>query len=357
MAKTARGKSPARPNIPTHILDQLPENHLLLYAHLWEFETWLREMVYLELVARYGQDWALKIEGDPQRAHARDSRLRHMPTREKFSTSYILFSQLRRTISRRWVLFREYLPPKDIWDARLDEVEQIRNRVAHFRRGHPDDIRRVQQLLRDIDHGFWRFCTSYNYAHPIISRKTDPIVREFAALDPFPWTEVKPNTYARIGIAPRDLVMAVTVEFLRRPWVKAQHRSSVVGRYGYLYDVWMVARDSRSFDYGRFLENTKRLHNELCHICLDTFENSIRITIPCVAGASAILAVLKRLVDDARNALRPGRSANLRLGPELAASSRTIDNLALQWPEQVLGPSNPLTFLGPDMPCRFFGAA
>lgn len=232
MAKTARGKGPAHPNIPTQILDQLPENHLLLYAHLWELETRLREMVYLELVARYGREWALKIEGDPERAHVRDSRLRHMPTREKLSTSYILFSQLRRTISRRWVLFREYLPPKEIWDARLDEVEQIRNRVAHFRRGHPDDVRRVQQLLRDIDHGFWKFCTSYNDPHPIIHRKTDPIVREFGALDPFPWTEVEPNTYARIGIAPRDLVMAVTIQVLRRPWLKARHRSSVAERYG-----------------------------------------------------------------------------------------------------------------------------
>lgn len=119
----------------------------------------------------------------------------------------------------------------------------------------------------------------------------------------------------------------------------------------------MVARDNRSFDYGRFLENTKRLHHELCHICLDAFERSIRITIPCVAGAGVILPVLKRLVDDARNALQPSASANLRLSADLAVASQAIDNLALQWPEYVLGPANPLTFLGPDMSCRFFAVS
>jgi hypothetical protein len=30
--------------------------------------------------------------------------------------------------------------------------------------------------------------------------------------------------------------------------------------------------------------------------------------------------------------------------------------LADEWPEYVLGPSNPLTFLDPEMKCSFFGA-
>lgn len=113
MAKTARRKTPTHPQIPEQILERLPEGRLLLYAHLFELETWLREMVYVELVSRYGGEWATKIVGDSERAQAGDCRLHHMPTREKLSTSYILISQLRKTISRRWVLFREYLPTKD----------------------------------------------------------------------------------------------------------------------------------------------------------------------------------------------------------------------------------------------------
>jgi hypothetical protein len=90
---------------------------------------------------------------------------------------------------------------------------------------HQRRFRRVEQLLRDIDRGFWNFCTSYNNSWPITGRKVDPIVQEFLDLDPFPWTEVEPNTFARIGSAPPDLIMAVSVEYLRRPWLKARHPS------------------------------------------------------------------------------------------------------------------------------------
>lgn len=316
----------------------------------------MREMVYVELVARYGGAWADNIEGDPQRAQKRDSRLRHMPTRETLSTSYVLFSQLCRTVSRRWVLFREYLPPKDIWDARISEVEQIRNRVAHFRRGHPDDIKRVQQFLRDIDRGFWKFCTSYNDTWPIEDQNNDPVARELNGLDPFPWTEVQPNTHVRIGIAPSDLTMAANVGVLRRPWLKARKRSVIDGHYGYLYDVTLTARGSRSFNYDQLLKSTQHVHDKLCHVCLDSFAHSIRFTIPCVAGSVSILSVVRHLLSAARNALLP-TSTNFQLSSEFdgMAASNAIDKLAMQWPENVLGPGNPLAFLSPEMPCSFFG--
>ena len=284
-----------------------------------------------------------------------------MPTRERLSTSYILFSQLQRTISRRWTLFREYLPPKDIWRAKLSEIDQIRNRVAHFRRGHPDDINRVRQLLRDVDHGFWRFCTSYNDDRPITPVKNDPVAREFAALDPFPWSEVEPNQYARFGRAPPDLVMSVTVEVLRRPWLKARPPASVMGHYGYLYDIRLGARHNRAFDYGAFLESTKRLHSRLCHICLDSSQDAIRVTMPTVAGVGVVLPTLKTLVDTARNTLRPKPSFEgvsfTDIPVYTTATTRVVDGFAMQWPEYVLGPSNPLTFLTPDMPCKFFGVS
>jgi len=357
MVKKGRKRGRASPRIPTQILERLPENHLLLYAHLWEFETWLREMVYVELVARYGSGWKFKLEGNTVWPQERDRRLRHMPTREMLSTSYISFSQLCRTISKRWVLFRGYLPPKDIWSARVGEVEQIRNRVAHFRRGHRDDIKRVQQLLLDIDEGFWKFCTSYNDSRPIISGKVDPIVREFAALDPFPWTEVETGKFARVGGAPRDLVMAVTIEALRRPWLKARRTSSIDGRYGYLYNVVIVARQNRCFDYEQFLESTKHLHGMLCHICLDALRDSIRVTVPALLGSTEILPLLNCLVREARSALQPSSASRFtsKMIADVAAASHAVDKLAWRWPEHVLGPGNPLTFLGPGMPCHFFG--
>ena len=56
--------------------------------------------------------------------------------------------------------------------------------MAHFRLGHEDDLARALQLLRDLDRGFWTFCTSYNDAQPILPASNDPVVQHFLDLDP-----------------------------------------------------------------------------------------------------------------------------------------------------------------------------
>lgn len=357
MTKSTRRRKQPRLSALEEIAQNLPQDRLLLYGLLWEFEIWLREMVYVELMARYGADWSKHIEGDQKRAQAGDSRLAHMPTRERLKLSYILFSQLQKTVSKHWRLFREYLPPKDIWKAKLSEIDQIRNRVAHFRRGHPDDINRVRQMMKDVDQGFWRFCTSYNNTIPIADPRKDIVARTFAHLDPFPWTEVQPNAFARIGHAPDDLVMQVTVDVLRRPWLKARHPSSAMGHTGYFYDLTMGARRSRMFDYTTFLKQTQRFHSQLCHICLSINCDSIRVTVPCIAGRVVIVPMLERIVEIGHSALRPGRSGPsdfLDIDRHVAYATKAVDEFAMQWPEYVLGPSNPLTFLEPNMPARFF---
>ncbi|MBY3243169.1 hypothetical protein HFO16_17565 [Rhizobium laguerreae] len=342
--------------VPADFADSLPADRLLLYGLLWHIEIWMREMAYVELSARHGATWSTYIQGNEARAKASDSRLTHMPTREKSKLSYILFSNLQRTISKHWRLFHEYLPPKEIWKARLSEVDQIRNRVAHFRNGHEGDLRRVRQLISDVDTGFWHFCTSYNNPIPILDTSKDPVARRFAALDPFPWAEVEPNKFARIGHAPRDLSMAVTIGVLRRPWLRAQQPQSIMGRPGFLYDISLVARNNRIFDYPAFLRSTRRLHVNVCHICLEATRTAIRLTIPSIAGKAIILPLLEELVETAQHTLRPDfrRRDFANFDAEVSASRSAVDKIALEWPEYVLGPTNPLTFLDPSMPCKFF---
>ena len=89
-----------------------------------------------------------------------DLRLTHMPGPERFPISYVTFGEILKTIDANWHLFEPYLPPQDLWQAKLVEVSQIRNRVAHFRRGHEDDLDRVLRLMKDVDQGFFKFCTS-----------------------------------------------------------------------------------------------------------------------------------------------------------------------------------------------------
>ena len=330
--------------IDTDYVKELPQRVLQTYACLWQFETWLRRMVYIELRAFCGDDWVSMIS-NYDRSREGDKRLTHMPTPEGDPLSYTPFSEIKKIISAHWELFSTYFPPKNIWEAKLEEVSQVRNRVAHFRRGHSDDLQRVVQLLRDIDQGFWMFCTSFNDSRPILPPSKDCVTKKFLDLDPFPFTEVEENKWARVGSADPSVPLAVTIETLKRPW--ADPTDNIDGYKGYIYEINILARNQRTFDYRKFLESTKRIHDRLVHICLDSFANSVRITLPSVLGAKTVIEIIKEFIEISRCYIFPGRSLGL--------NDDSVQRLSEEWPEYVLGPENPLTFLAPDMPCTFFG--
>jgi hypothetical protein len=320
----------------------VPKRSLATYARLWQFETWLRRMVYVELHALLGDNWNANIPKSSNSLQS-DKRLIHMPTPELDALSYAPLSTLRKAIDDNWSLFAPYLPPQNIWQAKLEEVAQIRHRVAHFRVGHEDDLRRVIQFLRDLDQGFWRFCTSYNDAHSPLPPSDDPVIAHFLHLDPFPRTEFGRNKWARVGVAAPDLVIAVSIELLRRPWAKKAAPAD--GSAGYLYDVHFHARDRRRFDYDDFLKRTNAIHHHLVYFSLSGQDNHVRLTVPAVLGSQRIIQLVQRCLDVA--------------GYEVSRSNRRegqAQQIADEWPEYVLGPDDPLEFLTPEMRCSFFGA-
>ncbi|WP_142251795.1 hypothetical protein [Bradyrhizobium sp. UNPF46] len=320
----------------------VPKRSLSTYARLWQLETWLRRMVYVELRALRGDDWNADI---PKLGNSfqSDKRLIHMPTPEMDALSYAPLSTLKKAIDDSWSLFSPYLPPQNIWQAKLEEISQIRHRVAHFRVGHEDDLQRVIQFLRDLDKGFWHFCTSYNDEDTPLPPADDPVIAHFLDLDPFPWTEVSDKHWARIGIADPELVVAVSIEVSRRGWV--QRESPVDGKPGYFYDVRFHARDRRCFDYEGFLKNTRAIHRHCAHVCLSGLDNHIRLTIPAVLGSQQVIPVVQRCLDVARNGVTRSHCQRGK-----------AQRIANEWPEYVLGPEDPLGFLNPGMPCSFFGA-
>ena len=324
-------------------VSELPERVLDTYARLWQFETWLRRLVYIELRALAGDNWTSKIHGTEGPKEA-DKRLTHMPTPEEDPLSYAQFKELCRVILDEWRLFEPFLPPRSIWEAKLEEIIQVRHRVAHFRTGHRDDLERVVQLLRDIDHGFWHFCTSYNDAQPVLPPSEDQVVGHFLHLDPFPWGHTSDGAWVRCGIADPEAHLGVTIEVLCRPW--ASWSTPVAGKEGLVYDVMVSARRNQAFDYRRFLQSTSSLHRHMIHICLDSLALAVRVTIPALLGTDEVIRIVERIVTTSRYCLAP---SSLR-----DPSDDSVQKLANLWPEHVLGPENPLTFLAPDMPCSFF---
>lgn len=319
------------PDVPMHVINT--------YSRLWQLETWLRTMVYVELRALLGDDWAKGLNPNSGSFQA-DKSLTHMPTTEMNALSYAQLSKLTDLIAANWDCFAVYLPPRDLWEAKLKEVAQIRHRVAHFRVGHVDDLPRLQQFLRDIDKGFWTFCTSYNDMNAIIPQDTDAVAKHFLPLDPLPWVEIEEKTWAQVGFRDKSLPVGLSVRSQRRPWC---HAPLEPGKPGHLYDFYMFAQDGRAFDLPNLLARTRTRHQHLVHLCLDNMDNAIRFTIPSVLGAAEIIDITQFIYDEAIYACR--RSP---LPPPT--------ELADAWPEYVIGVSNPLTFLAPDMPCAFFAA-
>ncbi|MGL1115615.1 Swt1 family HEPN domain-containing protein [Vibrio vulnificus] len=323
-------------------IPEIEESSLIVYARLWQLECWLREMVYVELKAKKGKNWI--NFNKTKTTYESDQELTHIPGKDHNPLSFKTFNELIKVIENNWDLFSFYLPPKHIWAVKVEEIILIRNRCAHFRRGHSDDLSRLTQLLRDIDKGFWHFCTQYNDFKPIIPPESDPVSAEFLAFDPFSFKEIEENTWARIGSAEPNLPFIVTIGYLKRHW--ASNTTSIDGKAGYIYDISFSIRNRKQIDIEKFLQQTVQYKSEIIHFCLDSFATSIRFTIPAVVGSDRVIEIVTNLINVLENSLTLLRETNLE--------DAVVQKIADQWPENVIGPKNPLTFLSPDMPCSFF---
>ena len=86
--------SPSPPRRRAHDVHELPERALQTYARLWQLETWLRRMVYVELRSYLGDDCKSKVNVEkaefPQKE---DKALVHMPSPEEDPLSYVQLSR------------------------------------------------------------------------------------------------------------------------------------------------------------------------------------------------------------------------------------------------------------------------
>lgn len=323
-------------------ISEVDTQSLVLYARLCQLEKWLREMVYIELKVKKGRNWV--NFNKTKSTYEAEQELHHIPSADHSPLSYTTFSDLAKLIKNNWDLFTEYLPPQKNWEVKFEEITHIRNRVAHFRRGHQDDLDRLLQLMRDIDAGFWKFCTDYNDIHPILPPDKDPISQKYIGLDPFSYKEVAPNEWARIGSAPDSLRYIVSINMIKRSW--AQSSEVIDGTPGYIYDVNIHIKNQQQFDYTRLLTHIKTFKPEIIHICLDNFADSARVTLPAVIGSEKAIDIIDEIIKLTDSSLTIRRPMNI--------NDNWVQEFSEEWPEYVLGPKNPLTFLCPDMPCSFF---
>jgi hypothetical protein len=157
----------------------VPPLAIAFHARWWQLETWLRELAYLEVRAAYGRAWLTHLVSEASEREEKDAINRYMATPDAANTlAYLGSGYLFDLIEskKHWSLFQPSLPPRKRWQGMADGLKQLRNRNAHCRRPHADDLVRLEQTLRDFEPGLWRALESYNADFEPRPKLDDPVV-------------------------------------------------------------------------------------------------------------------------------------------------------------------------------------
>lgn len=297
----------------------------------WQLETWLRLMVYVELRATR-TDWEEPIRKQvskwPPSSLAQDKRLHHMATRHQAAISYLTFSQLWDVIkdNANWPIFEPYFPPKDNVAVRIDEIKSIRNRVAHFREPHLNDIARIDLFMRDLEDGLRRFCNRYATGVTPAAAGDDPITDELEKS----WASVgygvelwRPNRgwlYAEPNRQrPR---LHASLEILR-------HANSKWGSLaGVIYKLSMHPGFKDKLDTAGFIDSTTQLHKDIVHIMVSHRSDQIAVTVPAIHGVEYTAGLLGAFITCG------AECCSIFTGP------RNVESGQPEWPEYVLCPDH-----------------
>lgn len=191
----------------------MPERSVALYARWWQLETWLRQLTYVELRARYGVSWSDKVKAASGR-RTRDAAFTHMSATDSDNPlAYLDYSQLIHVMGRHWEQFGYALLEQGSWDGRQEELERIRHRIGHMRKPHRDDLSRLEQTLRDLEHGAFIAYASYN-------RRTVPGPQEHPDPVADGWIlRQHPTAQRLMRHAEQRYETTLQVLASRRPWI------------------------------------------------------------------------------------------------------------------------------------------
>jgi hypothetical protein len=343
------------------------------YARLFQMENWLRELVYLETKAHFGKDWwnecqtALarsKAPGIPaEKSLSRDKRHPHMATPENDPLWFLSFESLLKIIfdEKLWPLFDCYLTTKELLQQKFSEISSIRNRSAHNRPLHADDLDRIRRLLRDLDKGFWRFCSSFGDIRPFIAElRADRVYQNFKHRMCVDFVEVAPNQWAQVGNTTGSS-QNVMVMYSCRP--SAMNAGVFPVRGGlYHFHFSLTPHNRRTLDYRKILEFSKPYHQIVAYIILDSHQGSLEVSIPALHPAQEVIEAAECFYEGCgrmftfsyRNHVAKPPGDNLLA--EYEAFNRPFQAIASEWPHYVIPPGHHFDVLAPDTPCSFFEA-
>lgn len=207
-----------------------------LYGRWWQLERWLRSLAYVELRAKRGIHWTHDVAAAADR-ELKDRRQAYMVTSDsQAQLAYLDFGPLLDLLHRHWpIVGHALLEDETVWGGRTVELRKIRNRIAHCRRPHKDDLGRVEQMLRDLDQGAFNAVAAFNRQYQPESDLDDSVVEA--------WVRGNHQDAVRlIGHAKDSYEVRFLLRYSRRPWATARSDGDpVTGRVGYIWHAtWFI---------------------------------------------------------------------------------------------------------------------
>lgn len=192
----------------------LPPRALATYARWWQLETWLRELVYVELRAKYGAQWTA-VTASAAGRQSQDAAYTHMENADSRNPlAYLDYSQLLTLIEQEWALFDHSLLERRSWDGRQSDLMRIRHRIGHMRVPHRDDLSRLEQTLRDLEQG--AFVALFTYNDRFAPKPgTDPVTDGWLR-------ESHPVARRLLDHADQQYGIRLSLQASRRPWAREQ---------------------------------------------------------------------------------------------------------------------------------------
>lgn len=217
---------------------------LVFFSRWWELETWLRQLVYVELRAEQGLRWSEPVLTHlkrKKRGPATDDINSYMKSPDSESLlayldSWDLFDLI--ASEPVWRLVQPPLLDLDRWRVGADTVRHLRNRNTHCRRPHADDVDRLEQFLRDLEAGARVACTAFNQTSRVPDDLDDPVAEG--------WVRGSHQTADRLlKHADRQYQISFELSYSRRPWADDLDEGPISGKPGYLWHATWFLREDR----------------------------------------------------------------------------------------------------------------
>lgn len=314
--------------------ESVPSSAVRLFKMLWQLENWFRIITYVELRA-FEENWEVAFQTASQpasRSLTNDKQLHHMATPHEHFLSYVSFGQLCSVITSDtyWQHFECYFPPRAITLAKLDEVKNVRNRIAHFRQPNSRDEDRIRLLLNDMEPYIHKFCARYTDNEMRHIPLSDPLLSELEQRwdDSGYGVELKYPRGWLYDPEPNRFNPKISAELLYLPHSSSDRSTAS----GLIYRLNLHAKVGNDINSERFTEETRSLHQNILHLIISPLTCSISVTLPAITGTDRALLLIFRFLSFALSSTR----------------SPSLPNQKTDWPEHVLGPAHLLSIYDSD---------